>query len=35
VKKGDLGIFQTIEVRPAVNITRLEEVLVILQQNND
>jgi rod shape-determining protein MreC len=35
VKKGDLGIFQTIEVRPAVNITRLEEVLVLLQQNND
>ncbi len=35
VKKGDFGIFQTIEVRPAVNITRLEEVLVLLQQNND
>ncbi len=35
VKKGDYGIFQTVEVRPAVNITRLEEVLVLVQQNND
>ncbi len=35
VKKGDFGIFQTIEVRPAVNITRIEEVLVLLQQSND
>jgi rod shape-determining protein MreC len=34
VKKGDFGIFQSIEVRPAVNITRLEEVLVLLQNND-
>ena len=32
VKKGDYGIFQTIEIRPKVNISRLEEVLVILQE---
>ncbi|MCM2357336.1 MAG: rod shape-determining protein MreC [Geobacteraceae bacterium] len=32
VKKGEYGIFQTVEVRPKVNITRLEEVLVILQE---
>jgi rod shape-determining protein MreC len=31
VKKGEYGIFQTIEVRPFVNISRLEEVLVLLQ----
>ena len=32
VKKGEYGIFQTIEVRPSVNLARLEEVLVLLQQ---
>lgn len=35
VKKGEYGIFQTVEVRPKVNISRLEEVLVILQENHD
>lgn len=35
VKKGEYGIFQTIEVRPAVMITRLEEVLVLLKQRNE
>jgi rod shape-determining protein MreC len=35
VKKGEYGIFQNVEVRPAVNVTRLEEVLVLLQQSND
>lgn len=35
VKKGEYGIFQTVEVRPRVNISRLEEVLVILQENHD
>jgi rod shape-determining protein MreC len=35
VKKGEHGIFQTVEVRPAVNVTRLEEVLVLLQQYHD
>ena len=35
VKKGEYGIFQTIEVRPAVNITRLEEVIVLLTQRSD
>jgi len=32
VKKGEYGIFQTVEVRPTVNLARLEEVLVLLQQ---
>lgn len=31
VKKGEYGIFQTVDVRPAVNLARLEEVLVLLQ----
>ena len=35
VKKGEYGIFQTIEVRPAVNVTRLEEVIVLLTQRSD
>ena len=33
VKKGEYGIFQSVELRPKVNISRLEEVLVILQNN--
>lgn len=33
VKKGEYGMFQTIEVRPAVNTFHLEEVLVLLQQS--
>ncbi|CAG0988627.1 Cell shape-determining protein MreC [Geobacteraceae bacterium] len=32
VKKGEYGIFQTINVRPAVNMAKLEEVLVLLQK---
>lgn len=35
VKKGEYGIFQTVEVRPAVMISRLEEVLVLLKKRND
>ena len=35
VKKGEYGIFQTVEVRPAVNLARLEEVLVLLQPPHD
>ena len=35
VKKGEYGIFQTIEVRPVVNLSRLEEVLVLLQKKLD
>jgi len=35
VKKGEYGIFQTVDVRPAVNLARLEEVLVLLQQQQD
>jgi len=35
VKKGAYGIFQTIDVHPAVNIARLEEVLVLLRQKYD
>lgn len=30
VRKGSYGIFQTIEIRPAVNLSRLEEVIVLL-----
>jgi rod shape-determining protein MreC len=32
VRKGEYGMFQTIDVRPAVNISHLEEVLVLLRQ---
>lgn len=32
VKKGTYGIFQTIEVKPTVNVSRLEEVLVLLKK---
>jgi rod shape-determining protein MreC len=32
VKKGEYGIFQTINLRPAVNLTRLEEVIILLQK---
>jgi rod shape-determining protein MreC len=35
VRKGELGIFQTIEVRPRVDIEKLEEVLVILQDYHE
>jgi rod shape-determining protein MreC len=35
VKKGEYGIFQTVEVRPAAVISRLEEVLVLLKKRND
>jgi rod shape-determining protein MreC len=35
LKKGEYGIFQTVEVRPAVNLERLEEVLVLLQGPRD
>ncbi|MSM41322.1 MAG: rod shape-determining protein MreC [Geobacter sp.] len=35
VKKGEYGIFQTIEVRPMVSISRIEEVLVLLKQRNE
>jgi rod shape-determining protein MreC len=33
VRKGEYGIFQTIEIRPAVNLSRLEEVLVLMTRN--
>lgn len=32
VRKGEYGMFQTIDVRPAVNTYHLEEVLVLLRQ---
>ena len=32
VKKGEYGIFQTIEVRPMVDLGKLEEMLVLLRQ---
>jgi rod shape-determining protein MreC len=32
VKKGEYGVFQTIEVRPAVTIDKLEEMLVLVRQ---
>ena len=34
-KKGEYGIFQTVEVSPAVMISRLEEVLVLLKKRDD
>jgi rod shape-determining protein MreC len=33
VRKGEYGMFQTIDVRPAVNTYHLEEVLVVLQRS--
>jgi len=35
VKKGEYGVFQTIEVRPTVNIGRLEEMLVLIRLPHD
>ncbi|AJE04822.1 rod shape-determining protein MreC [Geobacter pickeringii] len=35
VKKGEYGIFQTIDVKPAVNMAKLEEVLVLMQNGHD
>jgi rod shape-determining protein MreC len=35
VKKGEYGVFQTIEVRPSVNIGRLEEMLVLIRQPHE
>lgn len=35
VKKGEYGIFQVVDVRPVVNISKLEEVLVLVQKSHD
>jgi rod shape-determining protein MreC len=35
VKKGEYGIFQSVDVRPTVNLERLEEVLVLVQPPHD
>lgn len=35
VKRGEYGIFQTVSIRPAVNISHLEEVLVILRGGHE
>jgi rod shape-determining protein MreC len=35
VKRGEYGIFQTVTIRPSVNISHLEEVLVVLRNPND
>ncbi len=35
VKKGEYGVFQTIEVRPSVNIGKLEEMLVLVRQSGE
>jgi rod shape-determining protein MreC len=35
VKKGEYGIFQTVTIRPAVRITHLEDVLVVLHVPQD
>lgn len=35
VKKGEYGVFQTIEVRPLVNIGKLEELLVLVRQRDE
>lgn len=35
VKKGEYGVFQTIEIRPSVNIGKLEEMLVLVNQRTE
>jgi rod shape-determining protein MreC len=35
VKRGEYGIFQTVTIRPAVNIAHLEELLVVMKVQND
>ena len=35
VKRGEYGIFQTVTIRPLVNISHLEEALVVLRQPYD
>jgi len=35
VKRGEYGIFQTVTIRPLVNISHLEEVLVVLREPHD
>lgn len=35
VKRGEYGIFQTVTIRPQVNIAHLEEVLVVLREPHD
>lgn len=32
VHKGEYGMFQTVDIRPAVNVSRLEEVLVLMHR---
>ncbi len=35
VKRGEYGIFQTVTIRPSVNITHLEEVLIVMRKIDD
>jgi rod shape-determining protein MreC len=35
VKRGEYGIFQTVTIRPLVNMSHLEEALVVLRQPHD
>ena len=35
VKRGEYGIFQTVTIHPSVNISHLEDVLVVLRNGND
>jgi rod shape-determining protein MreC len=35
VKRGEYGIFQTVTIRPATNISHLEELLVVLRNPDD
>ena len=35
VKRGQYGIFQTVTIRPSVNIAHLEEVLVVLRGGHE
>lgn len=35
VKRGEYGIFQTVTVRPAVNTSRLEELLIVMRAPRD
>jgi rod shape-determining protein MreC len=35
VKRGEYGIFQTVTIRPLVNLAHLEEVLVVQRELHD
>jgi rod shape-determining protein MreC len=35
VKRGEYGIFQTVTIRPSVNIAHLEDILIVLRNGNE